>query len=342
MIYVTGGTGLVGSHLLFQLVKAGKKVRGLKRNTSNTGRVKNIFSYYSDNFEALFQQIEWVEGDVLDTFSLEDSLEDIKQVYHCAATVSFSPGDREFMLKTNVEGTANLVNIALEKGIEKFCFVSSIAALGRVGDDQEIDETVNWKTSRYNSAYAISKYNSEREIWRGMEEGLKAVIVSPSVIIGPGNWNEGSGQLFQTADNNMKFYSMGVNGFVDVRDVADSMIRLMESNIENDRFLVTAENLSYKDLFFMMTKELGKNPPGIKVTRLISEVAWRFEKLKQVLTGIKPLVTRETARTAISKYFYTNRKIVETIDMKFIPIADSIADTARIYLLEKERKDETG
>ena len=226
MILVTGGTGLLGSHLLFQLVKHGKKVRAIKRKGSNTAMVERIFSYYSDDPHGIFSSIEWMDADILDYGAMEDALDGIEEVYHCAAVVSFDSRDHNLMKKVNTGATANLVNLCLHHKVKKFCHVSSIATLGRTDNDGVTDEETYWKTSRKNSFYSVSKYGAEREVWRAMEEGLNAVIVNPSVILGPGFWHGNSG-LFRLVDHGLKYYTEGVNGYVDVRDVANAMILLM-------------------------------------------------------------------------------------------------------------------
>ncbi len=332
MIYVTGGTGLVGSHLLYYLSREGHKIKALKRPGSDSRRLEKIFSHYDNNPAALLKNIEWVEGDVLDYFSLEDSISEGDQVYHCAAMVSFNPSDHDQMMRINVQGTGNLVNACLKKDIAKLCFVSSIASLGRTSDGEVVDERVGWKTSRNNSVYAISKYNAEREVWRASAEGLKVVIINPSVIIGPGRWDQGSAQLFEQVWDGLKFYSNGVNGLVDVRDVAQIMIKLMESDIDGERFIVNAESISYQKLFNEIAVNLGKKPPHIKVNPLITEIAWRIEKLKYLISGKAPLITKETARTANARYYYSSEKLLNAINHQYIPFAESIQDTAQVFL----------
>ena len=231
MILVTGGTGLVGTHLLYDLVRSGKKVRALKRNSSDISSVKKVFSYYSSDVDELMKEIEWVNADLLDVYTLLDVMEGVTDVYHCAAMVSFEPKHIDEMLRVNIEGTANMVNAALEKGIRKFCHISSIATVGRSEHGAVSTEETFWKSSPDNSNYAISKYGAEREVWRAAEEGLNVVIVNPSLIIGAGNWQQSSSNMFSKAYKGIKFYTDGENGFVDVRDVASVAIKLMESKI---------------------------------------------------------------------------------------------------------------
>ena len=335
MVLVTGGTGFVGAHLLLELLKNNQKVKAIKRNNSNLNLVKRIFSYYKEDVETLLSQIEWVDGDVLDVLSLQESMENVEKVYHCAAVVSFSPKDRDNLFKTNIKGTANVVNTALQTRIKKLCFVSSIAAIGRSESNELTSESTEWKSSKRNSTYAISKYEAEKEVWRGIEEGLNAVIVNPSVILGPGDWNNGSAKIFDTLKNGTKFYTEGVNGFVDVRDVASVMYQLMESEIVNERFIVSSENLSYRELFTLILNEYGIKPPTIKALGILLEAAWRFEKLRGGLLKTRPLITKETVNTAQNQYFYSTEKLQNAIDFKFTPVKEIIKLTAALYKKEK-------
>lgn len=324
---VTGGTGLLGSQLVFDLVSNGEKVRVLKRASSSTTLLKNKFRLSPH----LFNQIEFVDGDVLDIFSVEDALEDVTHVYHCAAMVSFVTKDNDQMQKINADGTANVVNACLNKGIKKLCHVSSVAALGRTDKSDVIDENAVWENSKHNSNYAISKYNAEREVWRGIAEGLNAVMVNPTVIIGEGNFKTDSSVLFANVYKGLKFYSEGVNGFVDVLDVSRCMIELMNADVANKRFVVCSESLSYKEVLFAIADALKVKRPFIKVNTLLAEIAWRAEMIKSFFTGNKPMVTKETARTALNKHYYSSEKIKQTLGVDFIPVEESIMHWGKIY-----------
>lgn len=336
MILVTGGTGLVGSHLLYDLVKSGKRVRAIKRSDNNISTIKKVFSYYSDNADDLFSKIEWVESDVLDIHSLLEAMEGVTEVYHCAAMVSFATKKHDTMLKVNIEGTANVVNAALEKKIKKLCYASSIAALGKYGGKKEIDEETFWKSSPDNSVYSISKYGAEREVWRGVQEGLTTVIVNPSIIVGPGNWARSSSNMFMTAYKGLKYYTDGVSGFVDVRDVSKTMIQLMDSTIQNERFIVSAENAGYKKFFDLACENLRKKKPHTKVGRPLSEFAWRTEALRSKLSGTNPLITRETARAAHQINYFSNEKVKKILNVDFIPLEQSVKDTCKLFLKDLE------
>jgi len=322
MILLTGGTGLVGSHLLFELVSGGRKVRALKRAGSHTELVKRLFCWYDpDRGEALFDAVEWVEGDLNDIMSLQESMKDVRFIYHCAAVVSFMPEDRQIMMKANVEGTANLVNVALLNKVKKFCHCSSVAALGMPQKDNLVHESLVWKTSARNSWYAISKYGSEREVWRGAEEGMPVVIVNPTVVIGPGDPARSSAQLYQSVKNGMKFYTSGVTGFVDARDVATAMVQLMESNIRHERFILSSEDLSYKELFSLFAHYSGVQGPKYRAGRFLSEMAWRLERMRSFMTGQKPLLSKETARNANIRRYFSNDKVKKALGSNSGPSA---------------------
>ena len=326
MILVTGGTGLLGSHLIRALVAAGKPVRALYRQEP------------LPQLEDLSGRIEWVPGDILDVSALEDAMAGVTQVYHCAAVVSFQAGDKDRLLKVNVEGTANVVNMALDAGVKKLLFVSSVAAIGRARAGVAINEECEWEDSRNNSRYSVSKFLGEMEIWRGIAEGLEAVIINPSVILGGGFWKDGSGALFKNAWKEFPFYTQGVNGFVDVEDVVLAMIRLMDSDISGERFIISADNWNYQQLFTIMAEELGRKPPHIAVRPWMAELIWRLEKVKGMITGKRPLLTKETAHTAQMKVYYENRKVLNALPgFRFRPLQDTIKRIAAAYLEDRSR-----
>lgn len=323
MILVTGGTGFLGSYLIRALVAEGKPVRALYRQQP------------SPRLQDLSGKIEWVQGDILDVCSLEDAMAGVSQVYHCAAVVSFQAGDKDRLMKINVEGTANVVNMALDAGVKKLLYVSSVAAIGRAKENAAVNEDCEWEESKNNSRYSISKFQGEMEIWRGIAEGLDAVIVNPSIILGAGFWNDGSGALLKNAWKEFPYYTAGINGFVDVADVVQVMIRLMDSNISGERFILSADNWSYRQLFTTMARELGKKPPHIAAKPWMAEVVWRIEKIKGMLTGKHPLVTKETARTAQMKVYYENRKVLGALPgFQFRPLEDTIRHIAAAFLQE--------
>lgn len=332
MNLVTGGTGFLGAHLLFHLTNKGETVKALKRPHSSTALTEKIFSYYSKNSEYLLQKICWVEGDVLDIQSLIDHFTGADFVYHTAAVVSFDPSDKEKMMETNIDGTANVVNAALITGIKKLCHVSSIAALGRSGNNGVTNEESRWTGAHGISNYALSKYEAEREVWRGMAEGLNAVIVNPSVILGPGNWNTGSSKLFTTVYKGLKVYTSGINGYIDVNDVAQAMIWLMNSHVTGERFVLNSENVTYQQLFEWMATALHVSAPTLKAGTLGSELAWRSLKFASFFTRKPPFITKETARTANRVYRYSADKFKLLSKLKTTSVQQSILQTGVLFL----------
>ena len=334
MILVTGGTGLLGSHLLLDLVQSGKQVRAIKRAASNTDMVRKVFSYYVSNPDELAGKITWVNADLMDFGAMEDALQGITEIYHAGAVVSFFPKDHKAMLKVNIEGTANLVNQAIEHNVSKFCYVSSVATLGRAENDEVSTEETYWVPSKKNSVYGISKYGAEREVWRGMEEGLNAVIINPSVILGPGFWQDNSG-LFRLVYEGLKYYTRGVNGYVDARDISKAMIGLMDGNHFGQRYICSAANLSYQELFALMARHLGKPAPSVNVPPAMTAVAWRVEAVRAFLTGSKPEVTKEMATTTSQVYTYSSEKLCKTLSFQFRPVEESIREVCGFYLRDK-------
>lgn len=341
MILVTGGTGLVGSHLLYKLSLTEDKIRAIHRKNSNLKAVENVFSYYTDDFKTHFEKIEWIESDVIDVPSLEKAFENITHVYHCAAIVSFDKIDYKQMRKTNIEGTANMVNLAIANKIEKFCFVSSIATIEKKAHllsskkdkiSQLIDETNEWNSETNNYGYAITKYGAEMEVWRATQEGLDIVMVNPGVILGSGFWQNGPGELFKKFYNDFNFYTEGITGFVGVKDVVKAMIDLMNSKIINERYILVSENSSFKSLFFKITDAFNKNRPTIKVGKTLSNVAWRLEAIKSFITRKTPMITKHSASASLSKYQYSSDKIKNDLNYEFESLETTIKDVCTDYL----------
>jgi len=327
MIFVTGGTGLLGSHLLTELVKHHPQITAIYRNKEKIKTVKKCFDFYhAEKANTLFDKITWKECDVLDIPLLDELMKGHKEVYHCAGIVSFRKKDFNEMMEINRYGTANMVNVALENDINKFCFVSSTAAVGRkdLPKDGTVTENGNWVKTDETSGYAISKYSAEKEVWRGINEGLNATIVNPCVLFGAGDWSESSMTIFKTLDKGLKFYSPGSNAFVDARDVANIMIELMQKEIFNDRFLCIGVNTSFKNLFERIAKELHKNPPKWEVSKLLMGVAWRFSSFWSAITFSKSPITKDTARNAFNHVNYSNKKIKKALDYDFYSLEETV------------------
>ncbi len=311
MILVTGGTGLLGAHLILALNKKGITPRAIYRN--------NIPTIVKD-------KAHWVQADLLDTAALEEAFKGITHVYHVAGHVSFIAKERENLYHINITGTANIVNAAIDAGITKLVHVSSVAALGRIRTNTPINESMSWTPETSNSEYGKSKYLGEMEVWRGIGEGLNAVIINPTIIIGEhGHWSKGSMSIFKNVYNGFPWYAMGSTGFVDADDIAEIMILLMDSNIHSEKFIVSAENKTYKDFMYLVANAFNKKPPQKMVTPFLAALVWRIEKLKNLFTGKEPLITKETAKTALAKVTFENGKLLNALpNFKYQPIEQSI------------------
>jgi nucleoside-diphosphate-sugar epimerase len=308
-VFVTGATGLVGSHLLKELVKQNKNVKALYRREIPAG----------------YAHVEWIKGDILDVILLEEALQGVEQVYHCAGKVSFNPKHRREIFKTNAEGTANVVNACLNTDVQKLVHVSSVSALGRIRENATVNESMQWSEETNNSIYAESKYLAEMEVWRGSAEGLSAVIINPTIILGAGDWENGSSEIFKSVYNEFPYYSEGVTGFVDVQDVVMAMIALMESDITAERFIVSAENISYRELFNMIAEAFHKKTPQKQITPFMADAVWRLEALKTLFTRKSPFITKETARTALAKVYFDNTKLLQTLSsFSYTPLKESV------------------
>ncbi len=341
MNIVTGATGFLGAHVVCQLLKAGKSVRAFKRHTSDLKEFNTIYNWYfktdSDKLKAK-ELLFWFIVDVLDVDTLQEGMKEAEVVYHCAAMVSFFSKDRDTMMKINVEGTANVVNLSLQNGIKQFCFVSSIASLGRKKNGAYIDETNHWEESNLNSNYAISKYKAELEVWRGAEEGLNVVIVNPGIIIGVGAFDKGSNHLFHSVFKKIPFYSMGVKGFVDANDVARAMLILVERKISHHRYVLVSENCTFKDLFFAIADGFKIKRPFIEVKPWMAGLSWRIAGIIRLFSKKGIGITKETASAAVHESLYSSQKIKKELSFEFSPIGKTIQDCCISYLEQHKNK----
>jgi nucleoside-diphosphate-sugar epimerase len=322
-ILITGGTGFLGAYIIQELVETGHSVRAIRRS--------NKLPFFIS--PSLTGQVEWVEGDILDLPSLQDAMDGVYAVVHAAAKVSFTGKERKALFDINIEGTANVVNMAIEQDIQRFIHVSSVAALGRTARGEQVTEDKKWEGNKLNTNYAISKYHGEVEVWRGVGEGLPAVIVNPSTILGYGDWNTSSCAIFRSVFREFPWYTNGVNGFVDVKDVARAVSTLLDSDIIGERFILNGENWSFRQLFNCIAAGFGKKPPSREATPFLGAVAWRLEKLKTFFSGNPSLLTRESAQIAQSSTYFDNQKILQCLPgFKFTPLQDSINDACNAYL----------
>jgi nucleoside-diphosphate-sugar epimerase len=334
-ILVTGATGFLGMHVVFELAGKGYAVKALYRNRQKIDQVKKIWGYYASDLARLEDCIEWIEGDILDYYLLSENLEGIQEVYHAAGLVTFDDRERVRLNQINVQGTANLVNACLEKGMPKLCHVSSIATLGESNGSGPIDEKMRWKPDPGASAYAISKLKGEMEVWRGIHEGLSAVIVNPSVIIGPGMWMGSARHLLESLSRGLRFYPQGTTGYVDVRDVARVMVGLMEMDCMNDRYIVSAENLAHRDVLDMISDAFGMPKPEWLVTPRLMKAAVMAEGIRSFLTRTPPRITRKAMMIASERLAYSNQKVSNTLGLAFIPVEASVRFLTSVYRKER-------
>lgn len=336
MILVTGATGFVGSHLLLHLASHNyfqHKIVGLYRNKKSIDDVKLFFELHKK--QNLFDKIEWRKADILDVPSLNMAFEGIKYVYHCAAIVSFDPANEEMMRKTNIEGTANIVNFCLEYGVQKLCHVSSIAALGDLLPHENIvSEKTEWNPELEHSDYAISKFGAEMEVWRAQQEGLKVIVVNPGVVIGNvilTKWSVGSNQIFQKVANGLKFYSKGTTGFISVTDLVNAMKILMESDLVNQKFILVSENWDYKKLTTTIANSLGVLPPKHEIKKWQIQILWRLDWLYSKIFFKKRLLSKSMAHSLHSIDFYDNSALKSILKFEFEPLEKTIQDTSSAY-----------
>jgi len=333
MILVTGGTGLVGSHLLFRLVEKGHAVKAIYRTEKKLKLVKHVFTYYSSNPDKLFSKIDWVKADLNDIPALSKAFKGITHVYHCAALVSFEPDKYHLLRRTNIEGTANIVNLCITNTIKKLCYVSSIAAIGHgENEDVEVSEQTEWNAEADNNVYAITKYGAEIEVWRAIQEGLDTVIVNPGVILGPGYWRYGSGSLVRLIHKGLSYYTKGVTGYVDINDVVEAMLQLMEGAIKNERYILVSENVSFMDFASKTAKELQVDPPKKEASNILLQIAWRMDWLNHKIIRKRRKLSKQMAANLSKKKYYSNKKIIEELNFTFKPIDLSLSETCQFFL----------
>jgi dihydroflavonol-4-reductase len=323
MILVTGGTGFLGAYIIKHLLLKGHSVRAIRRENSR------LPFFIAPDFLA---KVDWVPGDILDVISLEEAMDGVDAVIHAAAKVSFAGNERDELFKINVEGTANAVNTALEKNIQRFIHISSVAALGRTPDGETVHEKREWQESKINTDYAISKHKAELEVWRAMGEGLQGAILNPSTILGYGDWNTSSCAIFKTVYNEFPYYTNGINGFVYVEDVARATVQLLNSDITFERFIVNGNNWSFRQLLNSIADGFDKRHPYRNATPSLTAIAWRVEKLKSLVTGNRSLLSKESARVAQSETYFDNSKLLKYFPgFTYTPIEEAVQKSCDLY-----------
>ncbi len=323
MYLVTGGTGLIGSHLILKLLQSGHTVRATYRTEKTQLKVKKVFAYYSDDAEKLFESIDWVKADINDIVALEDAFDGITHVYHSAALISFDPGLYRKLKKVNVEGTKNIVNLCLKHEIKKLCYVSSIAALGASSTNERINEETD-SNDKYATVYSITKKNAELQVWRAAQEGLPVVMVNPGVVLGPGFWKSGSGTFFYYAAKGNKYTMPGGTGFISINDVVNCMIQLMDSPIKSERFILVDENATYLNIIQRIAISMGVSPPKKVLTKTKIEVFWRLDWLLSKLFNKRRRLAKNMAKSLFKTEYYDTSKIEKALNVDFKGVEKAI------------------
>ncbi|MGK0386006.1 MAG: dihydroflavonol-4-reductase [Patiriisocius sp.] len=336
MILVTGGTGLVGSHLLYFLTTSGDKVRAIYRKSSTLFQVEKVFGYYTDKEKAkkLFNSIEWVESDITNIPTLTRAFANCRHVYHCAAMIHFDPKKYDILKKVNVEGTANIVNLALLHGVQKLCYVSSIATLGDTIDNHTITEETPFNQDTEKNVYSLTKYDAEMEVWRGTQEGLNTVIINPGVILGAGFWNTGSGTIIKMASKGIPYYTSGTVGVVDVQDVVEIMQQLMKITTKNERYILVGANLTYKELTRQLALAFDKNPPKKQIAQWKLLLASTFDWIFSRLFGFKRRLLKTTVKSLYTNKNYSTDKIETLLKFRFTSISETVTCVVDRYITE--------
>jgi nucleoside-diphosphate-sugar epimerase len=334
MILVTGGTGLVGAHLLFELSKVHNAIKATYRNERKIEQVKKVFTYYSDSSQSLLDKITWIKADVTDLPSLQLAFQDVTKVYHAAALVSFDPKDDKKLLKTNIEGTANIVNLCIANTVEKLCFVSSVAAIGPSVNGQAITEENEWVDGT--TTYGISKHYAEMEVWRATQEGIKAVIVNPGIIVAPGYWKSSSGSFFYHAAKGPNYYLPSGTGFVGVNDVTRAMIELMKSSISKERYILVNQNWTYKKFALLLAEGLKKPIPKKELRPWMLSLFWRWDLLRSTMLGKRRRLSKATAQLFRTTEVYDSSKLQNDLDFTYEKLEESVMKYCTIFSQEQE------
>ena len=326
-VFLTGSTGLVGGHLLIHLHHSGRRVRALIRPSSSFEQLHLICVFYRQSFEELFEAVDWVYGDTLDYISLCDLLNGAEEVFHCAGIVSFDSRNSRQLFQTNIQGTSNMVDAAIKCSVKRFCFISSISALGNTNGPNFINEETPRMNEEIYSVYSDSKFRSELEVWRANSEGLETVILNPGVVLGPGISSKGSLLLFQTVQKGMPFYTNATTGYIDVRDICRAGIELMEKGLFGKRFILVSENIGDKELLSMIALEFKVKPPRYHVGKKLLQLSACLSEFISKLMGLEPKLTKDLVKAVQCPHKYSSQQIKTALNFQFTPLRKTIQDT---------------
>lgn len=324
---ITGATGFVGVHLIHHLLQKGHSVLAIKRTSSSLKEFELVNNAYGSKVST--DKLQWRDAELTDP-ELVDMFSEVDHVVHVAGLISYYKQDLNELIRVNADGTAHIVNFCLAAGVQSFCYVSSTAAISKQTDKEFQEEGQDWDDKAPHSAYGLSKYLGELEVWRAREEGLQAFIVNPGVILGYGLWDKSSNQLFKKTYNQFPFYSTGVTGFTGVHDLCEVIADLFTKEVDGQQFLVINNNASFKEIMDMMAEAYGKRKPFIGVTGFILGLMKALVAIKKVF-GLRGLISQETVDAATSQFRFSNAKITKHTDHKFWSIEDCIREACEQY-----------
>ena len=337
MNLVTGATGIIGSHVVLQLLREGQQVTEVRQKKSDLESVKKLFSFYTPHHQELFNKIKWIELDILDVFAIEEALEGVLAVYHCAGFVSFSKNDRKKLFLINEQGTRNVVNACIQKKVNALCHVSTIGTINNSEYPFTLHEGVFWKTSGKESDYALSKYNAEREAWRGMEEGLNVVIVNPGVVLSPVFWQQSSSRIFEQCFKGNKFYTDGQTAYVAATDVASIMVELVKKRMFGERFILVENNYPFKQIFDLVHGCMKKPKPSFRVGEKTLKTMGYLQRFLYGFVRKPPLLTKSLVNAALNRQSFSNEKVKKALEYTFEPVTKTVGSICEFYLSEHEK-----
>jgi nucleoside-diphosphate-sugar epimerase len=336
-ILVTGGTGMVGAHLLHKLSGKGYNIFTTYRDKQSILKAEKIFSFYTDKYKDISDSINWIECDLTDRNMLKKLFSEVDCVINCAAVISFSPGDEKSVISSNIDIASSVVDSCLESDVKRLIHLSSIASLGDTENGEEHTEENIWKSSKNKSAYSISKFESEMEVWRGIYQGLNAIILNPSIIIGPGDWDSGSPSIIKQIDKGLPFYTNAYNGYTSVYHVTDAIYSALKGTEEGKRYIVSSDNLSYKDLIYTICNTLKRKAPGKLIKRwLFKPITFIGEVFNRI--GIRNKFNKQLEKSIFNSYFYNGTLITKELDFRYSDLKKDITTIVNIYLDDKQKQ----